>query len=184
MSYAPALDAYAFDVAVSFASEDREFVGEIVSQLTASNARVFCDSDFSAGIRGEELPGHLDRIYRRKTPHAVIFVSRFYAEKMWARYERRAVITSAHENSGIHILAVRLDDTALPGLRPAIGGLDARWVGPRGNCRGDPGEAWNHAGRAYRYGNARPENGGREPAASHDAAHGLGVPPLRRPVAP
>ena len=30
MSYAPALDAYAFDVAVSFASEDREFVGEIV----------------------------------------------------------------------------------------------------------------------------------------------------------
>jgi hypothetical protein len=132
MSYAPALDAYAFDVAVSFASEDREFVGEIVSQLTASNARVFCDSDFSAGIRGEELPGHLDRIYRRKTPHAVIFVSRFYAEKMWARYERRAVITGAHENSGIHILAVRLDDTALPGLRPAIGCLDARWVGLAG----------------------------------------------------
>ena len=88
MSYAPALDAYAFDVAVSFASEDREFVGEIVSQLTASNARVFCDSDFSAGIRGEELPGHLDRIYRRKTPHAVIFVSRFYAEKMWAQNDR------------------------------------------------------------------------------------------------
>jgi TIR domain len=132
MSYAPALDAYAFDVAVSFASEDREFVGEIVSQLTASNARVFCDSDFSAGIRGEELPGHLDRIYRRKTPHAVIFVSRFYAEKMWARYERRAVITGAHDNSGIHILAVRLDDTALPGLRPAIGCLDARWVGLAG----------------------------------------------------
>ena len=92
MSYAPALDAYAFDVAVSFASEDREFVGEIVSQLTASNARVFCDSDFSAGIRGEELPGHLDRIYRRKTPHAVIFVSRFYAEKMWARYERAPLL--------------------------------------------------------------------------------------------
>jgi TIR domain-containing protein len=132
MSYAPALDAYAFDVAVSFASEDREFVGEIVSQLTASNARVFCDSDFSAGIRGEELPGHLDRIYRRKTPHAVIFVSRFYAEKMWVRYERRAVITGAHDNSGIHILAVRLDDTSLPGLRPAIGCLDARWVGLAG----------------------------------------------------
>jgi len=56
MSYAPALDAYAFDVAVSFASEDREFVGEVVTRITASNARVFCDSDFSAGIRGEELP--------------------------------------------------------------------------------------------------------------------------------
>jgi hypothetical protein len=132
MSYAPALDAYAFDVAVSFASEDREFVGEVVTRITASNARVFCDSDFSAGIRGEELPGHLDRLYRRKTPHAVIFASRYYAEKMWARYERRAVITGAHENSGIHILAVRLDDTALPGLSPAVGSLDARWVGLAG----------------------------------------------------
>ena len=78
------------EIWVSFASEDREFVGEIVSQLTASNARVFCDSDFSAGIRGEELPGHLDRVYRRKTPHAVIFVSRFYAEKMWARYGKHS----------------------------------------------------------------------------------------------
>ena len=57
MSYAPTLDAHAFDVAVCFASEDREYVAEIVSQITAANARVFCDSDFSAGIRGEELPG-------------------------------------------------------------------------------------------------------------------------------
>jgi hypothetical protein len=59
MSYAPALDAYAFDVAVSFASEDREFVGEVVTRITASNARVFCDSDFSAGIRGRAIPRSL-----------------------------------------------------------------------------------------------------------------------------
>ena len=51
MSYAPALDAYAFDVAVSFASEDREFVGEVVTRITASNARVFCDSDAATRFR-------------------------------------------------------------------------------------------------------------------------------------
>ena len=132
MSYAPAPDAYAFDVAVSFASEDREFVAEIVSQVMSASARVFCDSDFSAGIRGEELPGHLDKVYRSKTPHAVIFISRFYAEKMWVRYERRAVLVGALENSGLQILPVRLDGTALPGLRPAIGCLDARRVGLAG----------------------------------------------------
>jgi hypothetical protein len=135
MNHAPGLKAYAFDVAVSFASEDREFVGELVRRITAANARVFCDSDFSAGIRGEELPGHLEQVYRKKTSHAVIFISKFYAEKMWTRYERRAVLTGAHESSGIHIIAVRLDDTALPGLRPAIECLDARWVGLAGVAR-------------------------------------------------
>jgi hypothetical protein len=132
MSHTPALKAYAFDVAVSFAGEDREFVGEIVRQITAANARVFCDSDFSAGIRGEELPGRLEQVYRKKTSHAAIFISKFYAEKMWTRYERRAILNGAHESSGIHIIAVRLDDTALPGLRSAIDCLDARWVGVTG----------------------------------------------------
>jgi hypothetical protein len=132
MNHAPALKQYAFDVAVSFASEDREFVGEIVRQITAANVRVFCDSDFPAGIRGEELPGHLDQVYRGETSHVAIFASKFYAEKMWTRYERRAVITGAQESTGIRILTVRLDDTALPGLRPATGYLDARWTGLAG----------------------------------------------------
>ncbi len=62
----------------------------------------------------------------------MIFISRFYAAKMWAKYERRGVLTGALENSGTCILPIRLDDTTLSGLRPVVGYLDARQIGLAG----------------------------------------------------
>jgi hypothetical protein len=132
MSYSSAPDAYEFDVAVSFAGEDREFVEEIVNQIKATGLRVFYDSDYSSDMWGEELTEYLDEIYRVRSRYAVIFISKFYAAKMWTNYERRSVLARALEDASVYMLPVRLDDTTLPGLRPTIGYLDARQVGLAG----------------------------------------------------
>ena len=54
MTDSPAQDTYEFDVAVSFAGEDREFVEEVVAQLKQAGLRVFYDSDYVAEMWGEE----------------------------------------------------------------------------------------------------------------------------------
>ena len=55
MSHASTPDAYEFDIVVSFAGEDREFVAEAVDQLEAASVRVLCDNNFSLDVRNEEI---------------------------------------------------------------------------------------------------------------------------------
>ena len=123
---------YEFDIALSFAGEDREFVEKVAAALKAQDIRVFYDSDYSTEMWGEDLVEYLDSIYRLKARYAVIFISQSYAAKMWTSHERRSVLARALEDSDIYMLPVRLDDTKLSGLRPTIGYLDARQVGLAG----------------------------------------------------
>jgi hypothetical protein len=132
MAGVPEEPVYEFDVAVSFASEDREFVEEIVDRLKDADVRVFYDTDYQAAMWGEDLIDYLDQVYRLKARYAIIFISRFYAEKMWTRHERRSALARALQQRSAYVLPVRLDSTALEGLRPTLGYLDARLVGPDG----------------------------------------------------
>jgi hypothetical protein len=124
--------AYEFDVAVSFAGEDREFVEGIVNQLGNSGIHVFYDTNYQAEMWGEDLVEYFDQIYRAKARYTIMFISRFYAEKMWTRHERRSALARALEQRSAYILPVRLDDTPLEGLRPTVGYLDARLMGSDG----------------------------------------------------
>jgi hypothetical protein len=122
-------DGYEFDVAMSFAGEDREFVEKVVEPLKKAGVRVFYDSDYMADTWGENLVEYLDEIYRVKARYAIIFVSQRYAAKMWTRHERRSAVARGLQQSSAYVLPVRLDDTNLPGLLPTVGYLDARHVG-------------------------------------------------------
>lgn len=123
---------YEFDVAVSFAGEDREFVEEIVDRLKSAGISVFYDTDYQAEMWGEDLIEYLDRIYRTRARYTMMFISRFYAEKMWTSHERRSALARALEQRSAYILPVRLDSTPLDGMRPTVGYVDARRMGSDG----------------------------------------------------
>ena len=125
-------DRFEFDVAVSFAGEDRDYVQAVVDRLKAADVRVFYDRDFQADMWGQDLPEYFDGIYRSKARYAVMFISRHYASKMWTRHERRSALARGLADDNPYVLPVRLDDTELAGLRPTIGYLDARLVGLEG----------------------------------------------------
>jgi hypothetical protein len=129
---APRVPKYEFDVAVSFAAEDREYVESVVGPLKAAGVRVFYDSDFIAETWGEDLIEYFDDIYRKRARYAIIFVSHHYTTKMWTRHERRGALARGLTERGPYVLPVRLDDTPLPGLRPTVGYLDARRIGVDG----------------------------------------------------
>ena len=115
---------YKYDVALSFAGEDRAIVEEVARILKSHGISVFYDKYEEVDLWGKDLSEHLDEVYRKKARYCVIFISKYYAEKAWPRHERRSALARAMEERGEYILPVRLDNTEIPGIRPTIGYLD------------------------------------------------------------
>jgi hypothetical protein len=127
-------EQYDFDVALSFAGENRETVAAIAQCLKAHGVRVFYDDFEKTNLWGKDLQAHLVKVYMHWARYAVVFVSASYRDKVWTRHELKAVLARALEERGEYVLPVRLDDTKLEGLLPTIGYLDLRQSTPREVC--------------------------------------------------
>jgi hypothetical protein len=121
-----------FDIAVTFAGEDRAFVDEVVRLVKSAGFSVFYDEDAKADMWGEDLTEFFPDVYERRARYAVMFVSRHYAAKPWTRLERRSVLVRAMQSSTPYLLPVRLDSTELPGVRSTVAYLDGQVEGPSG----------------------------------------------------
>lgn len=126
----PRNSGFEFDVCLSFAGEQRDYVEMIASGLKERGLRVFYDEDETAQMWGKDLAEHLDHVYREASRYCVIFVSEAYAAKQWTRHERRSALARAIEEEGEYILPARFDDTELPGLRPTAAYVDLRKFAP------------------------------------------------------
>lgn len=121
---------YEYDVCLSFAGEQREYVEEVALALRAGGIRVFYDDFERVSLWGRDLYDHLDWVYRSAARYCVLFVSADYAEKVWTSHERRSAQARALGENSEYVLPARFDDTEVPGLRPTVGHVDVRDVEP------------------------------------------------------
>lgn len=119
---------FEYDVALSFAGEDRGFVEIAASRLRELGVRVFYDDYEKVELWGKDLYEHLDYVYQRAARFCVIFVSVNYAKKVWTNHERKSAQARAITEAGEYVLPFRFDDTELPGLRRTVGYLDSSVV--------------------------------------------------------
>lgn len=118
-----------FDVALSFAGEDRDFVRDVSAILREQGVIAFYDEDFEVEMWGEDLYTYLDKVYRERARHVVMFISRHYVAKAWPNHERQSAQARALSEPKPYVLPIRLDDSEVPGLRPTVRYLDARRLG-------------------------------------------------------
>ncbi|MDR8407987.1 TIR domain-containing protein [Nonomuraea sp. 3-1Str] len=118
-----------YDVALSFAGEERDYVEQVAATLKAVGVRVFYDEYEKASLWGKDLYEHLDSIYRNASRYCILFVSENYARKVWTNHERKSAQARALQENEEYVLPVRFDDTELPGLRPTVSYVDARTHG-------------------------------------------------------
>jgi hypothetical protein len=114
-----------YDVAISFAGEDRAFAEALADALRSRGVTVFYDAYEKAALWGKNLYTHLSDVYSSQARYAILLLSQHYAKKVWTRHEREAAQARAFEEHSEYILPVRLDDTAIPGVLPTVGYL--RW---------------------------------------------------------
>jgi hypothetical protein len=119
-------DEFEYDVAVSFAGEDRATAERFAELLKAQGMRVFYDNWEQASLWGRDLYQHLDDVYSKKARFCVLFLSARYAAKAWTNHELKSAQARAFRENNEYILPLRLDDTEIPGIRPTLGYLDLR----------------------------------------------------------
>lgn len=122
--------AYDYDVALSFAGEDRDFVERVAEVLKEIGIQVFYDKYEEIDLWGKNLYTHLDDVYQNKSEYCVMFISKYYKEKLWTNHERESAQVRAFENRQEYILPARLDNTEIPGLKKTLGYINLENVSP------------------------------------------------------
>lgn len=113
-----------FDVALSFAGQQREIAKQIATRVRDAGFRIFYDDFYPEALWGKDLPVLFDEIYRQNARYCVVLVSEEYLERMWTNHERRMAQTRALEERGReYILPVKVDHSELPGTPSTTGYL-------------------------------------------------------------
>jgi len=116
-----------WDVVLSFASAQRDYVEQVAQALQARGVRCFYDADEEIELWGRYLAEELPVIYGEQAATVVVvFVSAEYAARDWTRLERRAAVNRAVRERREYVLPVRFDDTPLPGLLSDMVAVDLR----------------------------------------------------------
>lgn len=114
---------YYYDVVLSFAGEDREYVEECADILTALGINVFYDSYEQDVLWGKDLYTFLADIYSNKARYAIVFISQHYVKKCWTKHEFKFINERMFNSETEYLLPVFLDDTKLCGIPETQGYL-------------------------------------------------------------
>jgi hypothetical protein len=119
-----------YDVALSFAGEERGYVEQVARALKDAGIRVFYDDYEKVSLWGRDLYTHLDYVYRVASRYCVVFISKSYATKVWTNHERSSAQARALSENDEYVLPARFDDTEIAGIKPTIGYVDLRNMSP------------------------------------------------------
>jgi hypothetical protein len=114
---------YRYEVALSFAGEDRSFAENVAKGLREAGVKVFYDDFYAEELWGEDLAAKLREVYHRSSQFCIMVISKHYVDKMWPSHERQqAVERMIRERGKAYVLPVRLDgfNGEVPGLSGAI----------------------------------------------------------------
>ncbi len=126
-------ETYKYDVAFSFAGEDREYVENVALFLKKKNIAVFYDYFEEENLWGKNLISYLEEIYTHKSKYCVIFISQYYVQKEWTSYESAAAMVRMLDSNlkqKEYLLPVKFDETKVSGVLSTIGFIDGKRKSP------------------------------------------------------
>lgn len=115
---------FEYDIALSFAGEDRKYAEILAVELEKEKIKVFYDNMEKAKLWGKELHIYLKDLYRIKAKFCVIFISKYYINKKWTKLELKSALAREFEEDKEYILPIKLDETeisSVEGILPTKG---------------------------------------------------------------
>lgn len=121
---------FEYEVALSFAGEQREYVKKVSEKLAKLGVKHFYDYNELTNLWGKNLTQYLDSVYLEKSMYFVPFISEEYIKKEWTMLELNSALernmNEIRPDFQQYILPVRFDDTRVPGIVNSIAHIDAR----------------------------------------------------------
>lgn len=110
---------YKYDVAISYASEQRRQALKLCEELQKLDLKIFADFIEPERLWGSYLPEELRKIYYNESKIIIIFLSKEYVKKGYTLFESHIAMEKSLEN--ISFLIIKFDDVELPWLNTTIG---------------------------------------------------------------
>jgi len=120
-----------YQVALSFAGEERDYVEEVARHLRARSISVFYDGFETVELWGRGGVEAFHEAFAHASACVVMFISAAYVSKAWPRHERRSALSRMIQEQGKYVLPVRFDESDVPGLPTDILYLSARDYTPK-----------------------------------------------------
>lgn len=117
-------DEFEYDLALSFAGEDREIAEDIANALIAEGIKVFYDSYYKIEMWGKKLTHYFQDVYGPKAKFVMVLISKHYSIKDWTNYEFSIARGEARKRKKVFILPVKLDNTRVVGIHEDVAYLD------------------------------------------------------------
>lgn len=114
---------YKYDIGISYASEQREYVKNLEISLKKQGITCFIDYNEPERLWGEYIPEELRTIYSKECRMILIIISKEYTEKNYTKFESR--IACERELLGESLLIIKMGDFTLPWLNNTYGYLDS-----------------------------------------------------------
>lgn len=127
---------YGYDVALSCASEDSEYVKGIADYLKDNDVMVYFYKYEEEKLKslGRSLPDHFQNIFRDSSKHCIMFISKHYLNSKWTRYEKESALERDIADEG-YIIPARFDNTKIPGLHNTKDYVDLNKESPKQLCK-------------------------------------------------
>jgi len=87
-----------YDVALSYSSNERDYVEEVANYLIQKNIKVFYDKVDRGKLWGNNLEQYLQHVYRYSSEFCVLFLSKSYLNKKWTNFELQQAIERYNSN--------------------------------------------------------------------------------------
>ena len=104
---------FSYDIALSFAGENRDIAEILAAQLDALDIRVFYDRHFEANFLGRAWGQQFEKIFNEDSRLVLVLLDSHHREKIWPTFERDCF---APRVSDAAVIPVFLDDTIFPGI--------------------------------------------------------------------
>lgn len=107
---------FEYDVAISYANEDREVAEQIAIKSQKKGISVFFDKFYKSDLWGKSLSKWFKKTYAKSSRFVLVLVSQYYPVKDWANFEFDIAREEEKKRKEEFILPVRLDNTIILGL--------------------------------------------------------------------
>ena len=109
---------YKYDVALSFAIEDKEIAEAISKELKNLNISFYLF--FDEVIWGANIKNETWQVYKEESMFALAIISKHYVKKRWSKDEMEVIQTVNRGENRPYLLPLRIDSTPVEGLSDTI----------------------------------------------------------------
>lgn len=110
-----------FEVAISFAGENREMARKFAEKLEIFDVSVFFDELYEANLLGKALTKQFTQIFNEESKFVLCLLDKFHHDKIWPTFERDTFRNRVGDEA---IIPVYLDDTIFLGIPEDLYGFD------------------------------------------------------------